>query len=505
MAEVLLMAVDLGTSFIKAGVYDTESNCVAQSSVAVKDYRPGPGIFIQKGEELFDSVLDCLRDVSTFLGERAKNIGAIAFTGQMAGFMGVSDTWEDITTWSCSLDSRYIPYAEKQMTGYKNAFLEVSGTNFPQMAPKYEWFAAQFPDEAKSIAKCLMISGYVIGRLGALNIEDAVMDRTYAAWTGLVDISKDSWSTVLCEQAGIESHLLPKIVNSNHICGYLCEAAAKSVGLMSGIPLVSGAGDKMAGCIGSGTVNVGDAALEASSYGEISCCVDEYRPDMAERRFDFLASAVPGRYFATHFAAGSGITLDWFINNFAGSDFTSMDEKAAKIPPGCEGVMALGLFGGSSMPLESNLRGMWIGHDWSHKPEHFYKALLESFSYDFQLASRSIDTLYPDYDFSRVKMFGGGANSLIWPQMMADVTGKIYCRINRKDVSMWGASILAGNAIGVFPSIEETATRYVKIVEEFEPDSTKHKEYAKYVDLYEAYLKEMVPLHKRVIDLMKEV
>ena len=510
MKETLLMAVDLGTSFIKAGVYDTKSVCVAQAQAPVKDYRPEPGMFIQKGEELFGSVLDCMKSVSASLGERGQNVGAIAFTGQMSGFMGVSEEWEDVTTWSCSLDSRYIPYAEKQMALFRDSFLETSGTNFPQMAPKYEWFAAEFPGEAKRIAKCLMISGYVIGRLGALNIEDAVMDRTYAAWTGLADIRQNRWSDDICKNIGIKTNLLPKIVNSNHICGYLSEESAKMIGLKSGIPLVSGAGDKMAGCLGSSAVHLGDAVFEASSYGEISCCVGEYRPDMTERRFDFLASAVPERYFATHFVAGSGITLDWFVNHFvkrpgedAGAAFAALDAKVEAIAPGCGGVMAIGLLGGSSMPLESNLRGMWIGHDWSHGPEHFYRALLESFSYDFALASRRIDALYPKHDFSRVMMIGGGAKSSVWPQMCADVSGKTYCTLNRKDVSMWGASILAGNAIGVFPSIEETAALYVTVEKEFHPDMAKHDVYAKHMALYECYMKEMAPFHKRVADLLK--
>ena len=50
MKEILLMAVDLGTSFIKAGVYNTESQCIAIEMEPVKDYRPKPGVFIQKGE-----------------------------------------------------------------------------------------------------------------------------------------------------------------------------------------------------------------------------------------------------------------------------------------------------------------------------------------------------------------------------------------------------------------------------------------------------------------------
>ena len=147
--ETLLMAVDLGTSFIKAGVYNAQSKKVAESMVPVKDYRPQPGVFIQKGEELFASVLECIRSVAGQLAERASAIEAIAFTGQMSGFMGVDKDWEDITTWSCTLDTRYMPYADRQLETIGSRFLEISGTNFPAMAPKFQWFQAEFRTRPK--------------------------------------------------------------------------------------------------------------------------------------------------------------------------------------------------------------------------------------------------------------------------------------------------------------------------------------------------------------------
>ena len=144
MRDILLMAVDLGTSFIKVGVYDTDSTCITLETEPVKDYRPGPGVFIQKGEELLASVIACMKKVCAALEGRAECIEAIAFTGQMSGFMGVDENWNDITTWSCSLDSRYMPYAEKQMEKLRDPFLCIGGTNFPQMAPKYEWFKMEY-------------------------------------------------------------------------------------------------------------------------------------------------------------------------------------------------------------------------------------------------------------------------------------------------------------------------------------------------------------------------
>jgi xylulokinase len=495
MPDILIMAVDLGTSFIKTGIYDINGRCVAQAAQPVKDYRPGPGIFIQKGEELFESVLSCMRDAGRYAGDRIAFIGAIVFSGQMSGFMGVDKDWKDVTTWSCSLDSRYMPYAERQMADLKDAFLAIGGTNFPQMAPKYEWFKKEFPAESERIIKYLMISGYVIGRLGNLNIEDAVIDRSYISWTGLADVGKGCWSSTICDALNLDQRYLPAIVDCNYICGHLSPEMAKSIDLPSGIPLIAGAGDKVAGCLGAANVVPGRVVFEASSYGEISCCVEEYRPDMTERRLDVLCSAIPGEFYVTHFAAGSGITLDWYIENFcrpSGEDkksaFSRIEKAIEEIPIGCQGLMAIGLLGGSSMPLDGSLRGLWMGHDWSHGPAHFYRALLESFSYDFSLALDSVDRLYPELNTGEVRVIGGGAKSPVWIQMSADVSGKKYATLEMKDVSMWGSVMLAGNAVGVFPDLRKTADSFVKIEKTFEPNPVDGGIYRKHKDFYKNML-----------------
>lgn len=508
MEKTVLLAVDLGTSFIKVGAYDTKSCCIALEMEPVKDYRPEPGVFIQKGEELEESVMKCLCKVSERLGDRRKDVAAIAFTGQMSGFMGVDKEWNDITTWSCSLDGRYMPYAEKQMEKYRDMFLCTGGTNFPQMAPKYEWFKTEFPEESRKIAKYLMISGYVIGRLGDIPVEEAVMDRSYTQWTGLADVQNDRWSEEICQAVGLDTSYLPGIVNSNHICARLNREAAKITGLLEGIPLVSGAGDKAAGCLGAAIVDYGDTIFEASSYGEISCCVPEYRADIIERRLDVIPSAIPGDFFATHFVAGSGITLDWFIEQFvrktgktSGECFAEMEEKMKAVAPGCGGVMAVGLLGGSSMPLDGSLRGLFMGFDWSHGPEHFYKALLESYTYDFTLAMQRIEQLYPEYPVHDVKIIGGGAKSPVWTQMCADVQDKTYVTLNREDVAMWGAAILAGNAVGVFGDLKETAKKYVRREKVYAPCPGMGEQYLKYMELYKEYTRELHHIFEKRLKL----
>ena len=270
MNGILLLTVDLGTTFIKTSAYNQSGLVIAQSSAKVKSKCSSPREFTQNGEDIFNSVINCLDDTVQQLGNLAKQVEAIAFTGQMSGFMGVDKHWSDITTWLCSMDSRYIPYAEQQIKHLGNKSLEFCGTNAPQMAPKCEWFKTEFKEQFARVAKCLMISGYIMGKLSDIPIKDAVIDKTYIHWTGLADVRKATWSDELCNAVGINNDLLPNIVSSNKICAGLSKKAAESIGLKSEFPLVSGAGDKIAGYTGSGVVDNGDTILEASSGSRCS-------------------------------------------------------------------------------------------------------------------------------------------------------------------------------------------------------------------------------------------
>jgi xylulokinase len=504
--ETLLMSIDLGTTFIKAGVYNHRGQLMAQASAEVHSESPSPGVFIQRGDDILQSVVDCMKAVSKTLGAKIASVEAIAFTGQMSGFMGVDKDWNDITTWSCSMDSRYIPYAQRQLQELSDDFLEISGTNAPQMAPKFEWFKTEFVEQSKRIAKYVMISGYIIGRLGDSPIEDAAIDKSYTQWTGLADVKNGAWSATLCDAVKMNQAHLPNIVGSSHICARLSKKMAELTGFTSGIPLVSGAGDKIAGCLGANVVNSGDMIFEASSYGAVTCCMDAYKVDTESRRFDIVPSAIDGQFYAMHFIIGSGITLDWFRKTFGeesegkdGGFFELIDRKAEQIRPGCNGLMAIGLLGGSAMPLNGDLKGMWMGFDWSHKREHFYRALLESFCYDFSLTTKRLEEIYPSYVQSKVKIIGGGAKSRVWTQMNADVTGKTYQSLDREDVAMWGAAIIAGHAIGLFADMKQTANQNVHIVQEYQPDMEMHSLYRPLTTLYDQYTRELHPFFRRVL------
>jgi xylulokinase len=86
----------------------------------------------------------------------------------------------------------------------------------------------------------------------------------------------------------------------------------------------------------------------------------------------------------------------------------------------------------------------------------------------------------------------------VWTQMNADVTGKTYQSLDREDVAMWGAAIIAGHAIGLFADMKQTAHQNVHIVQEYQPNKEMHTLYRPFITLYDQCTRELHPFYKRV-------
>lgn len=500
MTDKLLMALDLGTSFIKSGVYNLNGDCLATASEPVKDERPEAGVFIQHGEDLYRSVINCIRSVTDALGSDSLRIAAISFTGQMAGFMGVGDNWEDITGWSCSLDTRYAPYAEKQLKALKGDFLKYCGTTSPLFSSKYEWFESDFPEEARRIRKYLMLNGYILGRLGDTSVNEAAIDATLLTWTGFADVGECCWSSVIGDKLNVDPTRLPNIMSSIDIASHLSQSVAEELGLAPGIPLIVGAGDKMAGCVGAGILEPGDMIFEAASFGGLSAMVNEYRPDFESEHYDCISGVRAGDMYAHYYIPGSGITLDWFVNQFikkdgqkTGEAFANINARMNNIPPGCDGLMAVGMLSGTVMPFDGDLKGIWLGFDWSHRPEHFFKALIESHGFALSTAMDQIEKNYPEYAWDRVVIIGGGAKSPEQTQIFADVCGKEFVTIDREDAALWGTCILAAKGIGLIDDMLEFAREHRSIKAVYKPNKSNFEKYQHLKEQYNRYEKELSP------------
>jgi xylulokinase len=148
--------------------------------------------------------------------------------------------------------------------------------------------------------------------------------------------------------------------------------------------------------------------------------------------------------------------------------------------------------------LNTAARGTLFGLSFEHGREHIARAVLEGLSLVirdcFQAAQ---ETPSPPQVCG---LCGGGANSDVWCQLIADVAGTRTFRLVDQEVGAKGAFIVGLVAVGKEADFPSAAKNYVRIRDEFEPDKERH---ARYDELFEQFLairERTMPIWKRMAD-----
>ncbi len=505
MTQDYLIGVDLGTSVVKATLFDTKGVALADATRPAALHQPGPGIAEQQGEDFVKAALETIGEVTAKVEASRSDVAAIAFAGQMAGAIGIDRDWNALTPWYPSaLDARYQPYVTRMQDIAGDQLVALNGS-LPFTAPRMWWWKDEQPDLYRRIDKVLILANYVAGKLAGLRADDAFIDPSYLTWIGLSDTARRAWSPELADVFDLPLDKLPRIVPATTVIGHLSAEAGRQCGLPAGIPLVAGAGDQVAGCLGAGLVESGQLVEVAGTFPVLATCLDRF---LADTRFGML-QPLAGPLGADHwypmmYISGGGLTHRWFRDQLRAEgldSYAALDAQAAAIPPGAEGLLFIPHLVGRACPPDPNVRGAWLGFTWTHTRGHFYRAILESMAYDFAEALDVVRAYFPDAAFSEVRIIGGGAKSDFWNQIKADVLGLPYVRLQRENVAALGCALMAGSAVGIYPDLAAAARQFAPTVGRIEPRPAYHEHYKPYVAAYRQAFDHLRPLYERLTPL----
>ena len=508
MTEKYLIGVDLGSSFTKASIFDTQGNALGDAKRDTHPVQPRSGVAEYDGPRHLQATLGAIKELVEKSGVAPSDIAAVCFDGMISGTIGIDAAGEATTPYTTTLDMRFAPQLNYVMDNFHDMIREKTGAGQPTFAPKMLWIRQEFPHVYKQTAKFVTISSYIVGKMTGLSGAEAFIDYTYLWATGLSDTQHYAWSEELCRAMDLPVDKLPRIVKSSEIVGGVGQETADATGLLTGTPIVAGAGDQSAGFIGAGITKPNRVGDVAGTYPVIALCTDEFRPDMGHKMAEIIPSPIPGLWNPISLIIGGGLTHHWFQETFAYADeveaqqrdegkavYDILDENAAKLPPGSDKLFFIPHLGGRACPTNTNYRGSWLGFTWTHKREHFYRAVLESIAYDQYLAFQSLQAAHPEAEVTEITVYGGGSQSALWNQIKADVMGLPYSSLAREDLSALGDAILAGYALGIYDDMAETAERFVKQAGRFEPKAEVHTFYRQYAEYYGRLLDQVEPAY----------
>jgi xylulokinase len=515
----MLVGVDLGTTGVKTALYARDGETLAERTAPTPLRWHGTGRVDQDPEAFYraatTTIAACLRSAHA----DARDVSAVAICGQMAGTMGVDADFRPTTPYDSWLDLRCageVAWLERELGA---TLTEICGC--PPMVnhlPKILWWKRHDPDTFERTVAWIPPGSYVAGRMAGISGEEAFIDATYLHFAGLADQRAGTWSERLLEAVDVPAASLPRIVEPTDLIGEVTPEAAADSGLAAGTPIAAGLGDTAAGTLGAGLVRPGRLLDIAGTAAILAGSVAEFRPDVDERTLITMRGAVPGQWVSLAYLSG-GPLLGWLAGLLLGDEFVEHDPggdavaspaglerlaaAAASVPAGSEGLLFLPYLDGRILPSEPSMRGAWLGLHRRHGRGHLARAVLEGVALEYRRYLDVLTGLHPDLAFSQTRVAGGGARSAVWCGLKASVLGVPYARMDRGELSCWGAALVAGAAVGVFDDLATAADAAAPHAGLIEPVAADHAVYGRLREVHRAFEDAVVEPY-RALDLVLE-
>lgn len=444
-----ILAIDIGTSHVRALLYSRDSGVLAQSAQGYPTFYPQLFYVEQDPDEIFQAVVEVIQEVMQIASLPAGQVRALVFAGINQSLIPVdqdgialmhSFNWADkrALTQNTRLRKQFNLEEIKKKTGC---------TLHPMYhLPRLIWIKEEAPQIFTQAKRFISIKEYITERL----FDEELVDYSIASGTGLWNMHTKNWDNDLLKAAGVKPEQFSRCVETTTLFSKgLTARVAAQVGLKAGTPGVIGAYDGALAHLGS--VGMRDD-LMSFTVGT----------GAALRRKQNAPNIIPGTEAWCYYLAednwllggvlhDSGNVLKWFVDRFLSSipdqadAYAHFEELASSVPAGSEGLMLIPHLGGERCPHDfPESEGLLYGLTFNHGLNHLARAILEGLTYNLYSVYRMIA---PDLAPTLV-ISGGILNSPTWLQIVADFFQKELWLPKVQEATAWGGVILALKALG---------------------------------------------------------
>ncbi len=479
-----LAGIDLGSTSLKAVIYDLDGRALAQASRPTElshPYPDHPDWAIWQPEQIWGGVAECLREATAKIGDPGE-IKGVAVTGMgMDGVpIGRDGKWlYPFISWHCPRTAPQQQWWLEHVGAQKQFAIGGNPIWAFNTALRLLWMREHEPEILRQTEKWLLIEDFVNFMLCG----EKATDYSMASSTLLFDQSRRAYSDELLKISGIDPALLATPKPSGSVLGTVHAAAAAATGLKAGTPEVLGGHDMLCGALPAGAFRPGVVLNIVGTWEMILTTLE--RPVLTPEAGGtgwWIDSHVARDRFAAIGCVVAGDMLEWFRKQFGfeaaqrakadgGTDWDYLMAQAREAPPGAGGVMFLPHFSGSTIPVvDPQSRGAFIGLRNLTGKGHLLRAMVEGLNYQFLQMLDGLQTslgVMPD----RFVAVGGGAQNTFWTQNKADMVGKPFEIPEIEEATSLGAAILAGIGVGLYRDEQDAFARVYRAGRILEPDT----------------------------------
>jgi len=431
-----VLVFDVGTSALKAVLFDTEGHAVAGGDAG---YGSPPAPHRQHVHAWWAATRRAVA------GMGLRDVDAVVLTGTMENLIAVDHEGRavhDAILYSdpCGADALHALGPALSAVG---ADVILGNPPEPLMSAfKLRWLMKHAPDAARRAR------WFLPGAKDALALHltgRAVTDPVTATTTGLMDLHRRQWSAVLLAAIGIPASALPEILPAGAIIGTVTAAAAAELHLDAStpIPVINGCGDAGATTVGSWCRDDGDVSIYLGTSGWVARVAPDadLSPSPSVYR---LAHPSKGLVIEVTPILAAGAAGNW-IREVLGIPAVERDALLAEADASPPELVFLPYLAGARFPfLDPHVRAAFIGLAANHGRRDLYYAALEGVGLAIRANLAAID---PGMK-AELRLTGGGATSAVWPQMLADVLGRpLLVPRDPEDATAMGAFLIAAETM----------------------------------------------------------
>lgn len=413
-----ILAVDVGTSSLKAVLYALDGVIVAASTQRYDLISEQPGWAEGDPEAWWQAFGQALAELES-QGHEPDRVEAIAFTGQMHTPVLLDEAGEVIPPTILWLDQRA---ARETAELQQRLGLPPYQLNSAFTLPKLLWLRRHRPDVLDRTHTLLWPKDYLRFRLTG----EACTDLTEPGGAVLLDWEKQVYATDRLALVGLEAGVLPPIRPAHGHGGAVLPEVARSLGLGQDVRIVVGMGD-VAALYGAAPPSPGRVTCSMGSSSMIFTPLAKgqkvVEPAHRIHVYPFGPYPMLGGVSST-----SGSSLVWAYEKVCqgkvlGQSFEEVIGQALDVEPGAAGLCFLPYLAGERNPHWSDtIRGGFYGLQLTHDYRHLLRAVMEGVVFSLRHLLEICEET--GVSIREIALAGGGATIPGLPQTVADACGR---------------------------------------------------------------------------------
>jgi gluconokinase len=468
------LALDIGTSSVRAALYDDSGNQLEQSFVKHErtlhtSLEGGAELEAEEALEQVERAIDATLAISSQLAEQVEIVAISCFWHSLVGVARDGRAVTPVLTWADTRAATVI--AELKENFDERETHARTGCRFhPSYWPaKLLWLRRERTDVFRSAARWMSLSDLLLERF----FGETQTSVSMASATGLFNQHTLAWDEELLSRLNLASEQLPPIAARDKTFSGLKQEYARRWPQLRASRWLAATGDGAANNIGAGCTTHESAALMIGTSGAMRVMWRGSAPVLIPPEL-WCYRADDERVIMGGALSDGGGLYRWMTDalNLKASD-EEIESELDKMQPDAHGLTVLPFWAGErSTGWNALARGAILGFNQHTQPLEILRAAMEAVAYRFALISEALEREAVPTSF----VASGGAlrSSPVWTQMIADVLGREIRLSEAREASSRGAVLLALELAGKIKSITDVPALLGRT---FEPDATRHARY----------------------------